>query len=272
LEEQNRNAQIVRDLAETSIIQAIEDSLVEYQVSFARLPGAVVEDRPELLWVASGVPFTFCNGVFRSVLDPLSADATIEEMQAEFGRRQLPMRWQLGPSARPGDLRQRLLAHDFVHEEDEPAMALDLLAMNEDFPTPHGLAIRLVEDIPTLNKWLAVWVGAPNALSILQLVHAQLGVGPHLPWRYYLGTVDGKPVATALLFSGAGVAAVHWVVTLQEARGRGIGTAMTLAVLHEARRQGYRLAVLTASPYGINIYRRIGFREYATISKYNWRP
>jgi len=43
---------------------------------------------------------------------------------------------------------------------------------------------------------------------------------------------------------------------------------MTLAALGEARRAGYRVAILTASPDGVRIYRRIGFREYCTISRY----
>ena len=72
-----------------------------------------------------------------------------------------------------------------------------------------------------------------------------------------------------LLVFGAGVAAVHWVVTLPEMRHLGIGTAMTLAALREARTIGYRIAILTASPYGGGIYRRIGFRAYGTISKYS---
>ena len=44
-----------------------------------------------------------------------------------------------------------------------------------------------------------------------------------------------------LLVFGAGVAAVHWVVTLPEMRHLGIGTAMTLAALREARTIGYRM-------------------------------
>jgi len=62
------------------------------------------------------------------------------------------------------------------------------------------------------------------------------------------------------------------VVTLPEVRRRGIGAAMTLRVLHEARAIGYRVAVLTASPDGIGVYRRIGFREYCLFRRYEWGP
>ncbi len=114
-----------------------------------------------------------------------------------------------------------------------------------------------VERESTLHTWVAVWgFGVPgDTIPLFQDVHAQLGLGPHLPCRYYLGTFQGKPT-------------LHSVVTLPEARSKGIGTAMTLAALREARRAGYRVAILTASPYGERIYRRVGFREYCTISRY----
>jgi len=145
-----------------------------------------------------------------------------------------------------------------------------LLTMNEEFSTPADLDIRQVDNMSMLRTWVAVWgFGVPgDTLPLFQQVHAQLGLGPHLPWRYYLGIFQEKPIATALLFFGAGVAALHSVVTLPEARSKGIGTAMTLATLREARQAGYRVAILTASPYGVRIYRRLGFREYCTISSY----
>ena len=98
------------------------------------------------------------------------------------------------------------------------------------------------------------------------------GLGDDLPWRYYVGRLGGAPVATAELFVGEGVAAVHHVVTLPEVRRRGIGSAMTLRLLHDARALGYRVGVLTASPSGIESYRRIGFREYCWFRRFKWEP
>ncbi|GAC1453613.1 MAG: hypothetical protein PVSMB4_14310 [Ktedonobacterales bacterium] len=263
---------VLRDVTAASLAPAIEASLAAYQVSLARLPGAEVYDTPNLLWVSTGVPLDFYNGVYRSMLDPLHADTQIQQVIEEFRRRRLPMYWQVGPSSRPADLPQRLLAHGLVHEEDEPGMALDMLAMNEEFPSPPGLEIRRVDDESGLNAWVAVRLfGAPEIIPLVQRAQVQLGLGAHLPWRYYLGSVAGTPVATAQLFFGAGVAAVHWVVTLREARHQGIGAAMTLAALREARAAGYRIAILTASPDGERIYRRIGFRDYGTISKFSWQ-
>ena len=71
---------VLEELSETSLTPAIENSLAAYQVSLARLPGAEVYDTPDLLWVTTGLPIGFYNGVFRSRLDPLRTDAQIAKI------------------------------------------------------------------------------------------------------------------------------------------------------------------------------------------------
>jgi hypothetical protein len=180
MDENNAPVRVLKELSTASLTRAIEESLAAFPLILARLPGAEIYDTPDLLWISTGVPIDSFNGVFRSILDPQRADTQIEEIMQEFRRRQLPMLWQLGPSSQPLDLRQRLLAHGFTHEEDEPGMAVDLLAMNEEFSTPAGLDIRLVDNMSTLHTWVAVWgFGVPgDTIPLFQDVHAQLGLGP----------------------------------------------------------------------------------------------
>ena len=88
-----------------------------------------------------------------------------------------------------------------------------------------------------------------------------------------MGRINDKPVACTMLFNGAGVASVFGVATVPEARGQGIGAAITLLAYQEARRLGYRHGVLFASDLGAPVYRRIGFRDVGLgISRYLWRP
>ena len=77
-------------------------------------------------------------------------------------------------------------------------------------------------------------------------------------------------MATATLFLAAGVAGVYFVLTVPQARRRGIGRAVTLAALREARDLGYRIGVLGASRMGLPLYRRLGFQEYCRIAVYEW--
>jgi predicted acetyltransferase len=67
-------------------------------------------------------------------------------------------------------------------------------------------------------------------------------------------------VAAAELTVAGGVVGLYGVSTLLGYRRRGIGGAMTLRPLHDARAAGYRTAFLQASPEGARVYERIGFQ------------
>ena len=71
-----------------------------------------------------------------------------------------------------------------------------------------------------------------------------------VPLRDWIALLDGVPVAAAALFVGAGVAGIYNVATVPEARGRGIGRAVTAAALAEAVARGQRTAVLGSSEMG----------------------
>ena len=89
-------------------------------------------------------------------------------------------------------------------------------------------------------------------------------------FRTYLALLDGKPVGTSQLFLSEGVAGIYNVTCKPEARGQGIGSAITLAPLLEARQMGYRIGILQASKEGYDVYRRLGFQDYGKLSVYLW--
>jgi ribosomal protein S18 acetylase RimI-like enzyme len=90
-------------------------------------------------------------------------------------------------------------------------------------------------------------------------------LGLDLPVRNYLGYLNGRPVSTSTVFYGGGVAGIYCVSTLPEARGKGIGAAITLKPLQEARDMGYRVGVLQSSEMGFNVYKKLGFRHLCQI-------
>ena len=77
--------------------------------------------------------------------------------------------------------------------------------------------------------------------------------------HFLLRDADGAPLGTARLLDKAGVAKIGRVALLKDARGRGLGRLLMQAVLDEARRQGFREAVLDSQTYAIPFYERLGF-------------
>ena len=126
-----------------------------------------------------------------------------------------------------------------------------------------------------MREWIGVWL-FPNGLDAVRVDYltafADLGFAPDRPLRFYVGRRNGQAVACVALFYAEGVAAVHHVVTIVDQRRQGLGAAMTQFAMQEARAQGYRVAVLTASPMGYNIYARLGFAPYITMRTYGWEP
>lgn len=265
---------IVRSIDPSTIGAVIEANINAYLLSFAELPDAVPHHDPQCVWVDSGIADATFNSVVYARFNPEDVDADIETALDHFRQRSLPFTWHIGPGSEPAALGSRLLAHGLSHSEDEPGMAVELGQARDDFAIPAGLVITPVRDEDDLRAWVDVWLfPVPPEIRELSFEALRLrGLGEDCPWQFYQGWQDGTPVATAELFIGEGVAGVQYVVTLPELRRQGIGAAMTQHVLREARAGGHKIAVLTASPDGIGIYRRLGFQDCCWFRRYEWDP
>jgi len=265
-------ARLLTDLSEAAVIAANEESCVQFWLHYGRGPGCEVHEEPDLAWFTTGIPFALLNGVMRARLAPEDVDGRIEDMVAEFRRRGVPLEWNVGTSTMPRDLGRHLERHGFEHAFSLPGMAIDLKTLPGDEGPPPGFTIAPVTSRRDLETYVRVGASAfdvPEAY-LPRLVEIEAGMGPDVAdlTTCYLGRLDGRPVATSMLFLAAGVAGIYFVGTAPEARGRGIGEAMTRWALREARELGYRVGILQASTKGDPIYRRIGFREYFRIEIY----
>ena len=180
--------------------------------------------------------------------------------------------WCLAPTLTISDWESHLLPHGFRYDYNAHGMAVDLRKLNFAQETLPGLAIMPVSDIPTLQEWTHTFMlgyELPPAWES-SLLALMTGIGLEWPVRNYLGYLNGKPVATSNVFLGAGVAGVQFVATLPEARGQGIGAALTLAPLRETQPRGYRIGILQSSNMGYQVYQRLGFQRVCQMEHFYW--
>jgi len=252
-------------------VEAIEDGIFRFWVHLGRSPQLGLHDGPDMIRLTSDVASSICNDVLRADLSPDDMHATIETVLAPFRSRRVPVRWWTSPSTRPADLGKYLEAHGLIRMADVVGMAVNLSALDEKLTEPSGLTIEQVNDVKTLAEWIPVSTtafGFPESVGTLFFdVLSTLGLG--LPWRHYIGWLMGRPVAcSSFLLGEGGVAGIYSVGTVPEARGKGIGAALTLAPLLDARALGYQIGVLGASQMGLPVYQRLGFREYCRFGIY----
>ncbi len=285
---------ILTNPTEAQLAAVVEENLFAlFQAMATTLPGSEIEEGQTLSRHLTFPSNPMFKGVWRTRLAEAEVDEAIDETLAWFKARQAPfIFWWIGPGTQPDDLGQRLMARGLLSMEEQmqelaagivqtelgaPGMGANLHDMNEAAltQTPPGFVIEEVQTEASLYDFKQVFVESyeiPNWAG-QAWVDATLKIGlGQTPWQMYLGRLNGQPVATNMLFNGGGVASVYAVATVPSARGQGIGGAITLKPLLEAREMGYHHAALFSSEMGVRAYERLGFRlTQARISRYLWR-
>jgi ribosomal protein S18 acetylase RimI-like enzyme len=266
--------QILADLSEVALINAIETNLFEL-IKFKSLwPRAEVHDDPDLLWCLTDVPFPSFNSVMRAQFPPEQVETIIQGIINRGKMRNVPILWCTTQSTRPSTLGKDLIARGFVFTGEDPGMAVDLWKVEEQLQIPVGFTVGQIHDTEALMTWCQIICSGcelPDFVTDAFFdLYNSVGLGTNSCMKFFLGLLKGEPVAASMLFLGAGVAGIYNVVTTPETRGQGIGTAMTLAPILEARGIGYRVGVLTSSEMGFGVYRRLGFQEICKSGNYEW--
>jgi GNAT superfamily N-acetyltransferase len=265
-------------------VAAIEANAAEFLLALGRAGGGQERNEPHIHWIIGGgsaavpCPIAYHNAVVRADLAPEQADEEIERFTARLRAAGVPGSWHVGPSTRPADLRERLRAHGFTGDPrpgtGEPGMAADLQSLPASVPLRAGFVVERVRDDALLEAWRQTLAdgfgeGEVEATWVVEM-YRRIGLGDDVPWRHFLGSLNGEPVATASIFFAAGVCGLYFVNVRPALRRRGLGTAVTQAALAEGRNLGYRVGVLGASGMGYPVYLRLGFREYCRIGILEW--
>jgi hypothetical protein len=219
----------------------------------------IVDDR-FVLWMGRGdEPSWNVAQRFR-----LQADE-VQEVRAEIhellrARDRTACTWEIGTSATPPDLVDRLLALGLVDDEPTP-LAVGMVLTDPPAQAPSEIEVRRAQ---TDDERLAEARIAAIAFG------GPVPTGPP-PVRndpdnvVYLAFVDGEPVARgSASFSEHGVT-LFGGSTLPEARGRGAYRALVAARWRDAVDRGTPVLVTQASPMSRPILAQLGFREVCEL-------
>jgi GNAT superfamily N-acetyltransferase len=237
-----------------------------------RTTGMRVDADDQLIVVDSGLPTDTFNVICRARLEGDSLPERIAQVVTHFTTVQRPFAWWVGPADRPESLGQALLEAGFMAAGSEPGMAADLKALPTTDLAPHGLRIERARTAKQIHEFATILaaLGTPPVSEVVRFYEAATPVllAPDAPIWLYVGYLDEEPVASAELTVGGGVGGLYNIATLAAHRRQGIGSAMTSHPLLDARANGFRTAVLQASPDGQGIYTRLSFRVTGRFTEY----
>ena len=261
----------VLHLDDPGLADALERNQWEFIRGFAVVPGVEVVDDERTLRVATGVPSPLFNPVLRTTVEAAEIGEVVAEARAWYRERRLPWSWYVGPASEPPDLERELARRGFTKVTEPPGMAADLATLDE---LEAGAPVRIerVSQRRQIESWFAVFAPAfelsrSAATAFRDLILAG-GLGDDAPMLNYVAYEQRTPVATGSLVPAAGVGGIYNVATRADRRGRGIGRAITYALMREAAELGYRTAVLWSTAAGLPVYRRLGFVERVRVPTY----
>ena len=193
-------------------------------------------------------------------------DGEVEQVVDEVrgllrARGRTALTWEVGSSATPHDLADRLLGLGMVPDREPLAIGM---VLNEPPPAaPPDVEVRRAEsadELRTAARIAAVGFGMkPDDVGVEDPEPPVPGI------ETYLAYVDGEPVARATAaFSEHGVT-LFGGATLPEARGRGAYRALVAARWDDAVAAGTPALVTQAGAMSRPILQRLGFREVCEI-------
>lgn len=224
-------------------------------------PGAVVEVESGWMLGAGSHPHpVISNAAFRTD-DGVDAGELIARARAFFGERGRGFSvWVRGEEPEDRDLATAADAAGLQHAWAMPEMVL--ASPVEAPPLPVRAELRRLSTGDEVGDY---WDIAASS-------YVSLGFPPEVFGFYqdreglladnvaaFIAYLEGRPVSIAMTIVSHGVAGIYWVGSLEEARGEGLGRAVTAAATNAGFELGADLASLQASPMGKPIYEAMGY-------------
>jgi GNAT superfamily N-acetyltransferase len=232
-----------------------------------QVPGAVAMRQAGLAVLATGLPLRLFNQV---LVDGEPSPGALSEAVAILRTRGAPFSVTLR-SGTDDELIPAVLGLGLRRHEPVPwmpGMALHPLPPAGSAPAPAGLEIRRVDDEAGVGDHIAAAAAGFDmpAAWLVSIITVDLARRPDS--NLYAGYLDGRPVVTGLGIRTGATMGVYNIATIEEVRGRGFGSAMTMRIVDDAAAEGCDVATLQASPMGRPIYERLGFRTVVEYVAY----
>jgi ribosomal protein S18 acetylase RimI-like enzyme len=226
-------------------------------------PGAVIESEDGWLFGAGSPSHpVISNAAFRRN-DDVSAEELVSRAKDFFHARGRGFStWIRGEESEDLDLSAAALGAGLQLVYEMPEMVLG--SPVEEPNLPAGTELRQLSEAGQADDY---WKVAASS-------YTSIGFPPEVFGSYtnnagllaenvaaFIAYLDGEPVSIAMTIVSHGIAGIYWVGSLEQARGKGLGRAVTAAATNAGFKLGAEIASLQASPMGKPIYEAMGYES-----------
>jgi ribosomal protein S18 acetylase RimI-like enzyme len=190
------------------------------------------------------------NALFERELSSSVRARALAAMEAAYASAAIP---RFAAWVHEGDqaMREDLAARGYTAQESTRAMAMALSDLRLTRPR-----IELVQ--PDWAEYLRVIGVAPEFAA----------QADRSAFHVLIAALDGAAVAAGMAFDEGHDCGIYNVVTVEHARRRGLGTALTVLLAQDAIARGCRTVSLQSTPMAERVYAAVGFRDLGQILEY----
>lgn len=164
------------------------------------------------------------------------------------------------PNTRPTNLAEILVKNGFSIDTSGSCMMMNIDDYEYQNITDSNISAITVNSDEQLKTWLEIVNVALFGCEIVSF--EQFTDVLKLDNTYfYLGIYNGKAVTACMTIISGDASVLEMVATLEEFRKKGVATITIYKALSDLKKMGAKSISLRAETVGINVYKRIGFKE-----------
>jgi GNAT superfamily N-acetyltransferase len=244
------------------VAAADENFIASFRTLAEHVPDGDCREAPGLFAFATGLPMALFNGcvvtgpVDKDDLD--SAIAWVKQSDAPF---------RVWVAAGLSGERSHLARTPGLAAQETPYPGMTLHPLPEP-PAPAAGVIVTPVGAAGFDEFLAVLVEAGLERDLaLRLFLPGFVADPAV--ALFVARLEGEPAGTSMAIRSETASGIYNVLTLERARRRGVGTALTWAAVEAGKAWGCDAIVLQSSAMGQSMYRAMGFRLVAPYAVFS---
>lgn len=278
------NSYILRNPSQNEIINVIDQNVSDFLSKvldfidkddfLKKNPNSEFYVKNEVSKLFTGINYPLWNSFWGANFTEQEVKEKVSTLVNQAKRRNIPFMWWVGALSKPHNLGDYLVKAGLIKDES-PGMYLNLREIDgtkyQKALDQSKIKIALVSNPKEEEQWGDVC----STTFGMDEIKDEVGRIWRVCFKFcngYLATIEGKPVGASLVFYSSGVAGIYNVGVYSEYRNRGIGKAITMAPLLQAKKKGYEISILQSSELGFNVYSNIGFKECCKCGQYIYIP
>ncbi len=250
----------------------LERNMLLHMTYFAgKMPQIKMLPYEDVAIIRSDISDDMFNYVLSARFTKENVARRVDQVIHMFQEHDLPFSWWVGESDSPTDLKNELCQQGLMFKEKDVGMILDLQSF---FPkTKSQLHFKRVSSAGALQDFGDIILAIGGHPECYERIYRHIPLSilqENSLLQMHIAYLEGRPIVSGILVLGDNMGGIYYVATVPEERGKGYGTAMMEHLLNLAKQRGYFLAGLEASHEGLNLYKRLGFKEVCIFEEYAW--